>query len=85
MTNCSYLMFQTISRSTQGGTAHHIQATGSAEEPFSEYEKNYEKPLHFGCRNVRNRDNTNLWTTLMRLLSETMCRSFTPTDILFRP
>ena len=26
---------------------------GSAEEPFSEYEKNYEKPLHFRRRNVR--------------------------------
>ena len=56
---------------------------GSAEEPWSEYEKNYEKPLHFCHRNVRNRDNTNLWTTLTRLLSE--CMSFIPTAILFRP
>ena len=50
-----------------------------------EYEKNYEKSLHFRCRNVWNGDNSNLWTTLMRLLSETMCKSFTPTAILFRP
>ena len=28
---------------------------------------------------------TNMWTTLMRLLSETMCRSFTSTAISFRP
>ena len=33
---------------------------GSAEEPFSEYEKNYEKPLHFRRRNVQYGDNTNL-------------------------
>ena len=68
----------TVSRNTQGGTAHNIfnilfRQLGSAEEPFSEYEKNFEKPVHFRCRKVRNRDNTNLWTTLIRLLSETMC------------
>ena len=62
------------SRNTQGGTAHHIfnilfRQLGSAEEPFSEYEKNFEKPVHFHRRKVRNRDNTNLWTTLIRLLS----------------
>ena len=38
-------MFQTISRNTQGGTAHYIfnrlfRQLGSAEEPFSKYEKN---------------------------------------------
>ena len=70
-------MFQTISRNTQGGTAHHIfnilfRQLGSAEEPFSEYEKNFEKLVHFRRRKVRNRDNTNLWTTLIRLVSETM-------------
>ena len=75
---------------TQGGTAHHIfnilfRQLGSAEEPFSEYEKNFEKPVHFRRRKVRNRDNTNLWTTLIRLLSETMCRSFNPTTVSFRP
>ena len=75
-------MFQPFSRNTQGGTAHHIfkilfRQLGSAEEPFSEYEKNFEKPVHFRRREVRNGDNTNLWTTLMRLLSETMCRGFT--------
>ena len=75
---------------TQGGTAHHIfnilfRQLGSAEEPFSEYEKNFKKPVHFRRRKVRNGDNTNLWTTLMSLLSETMCRSFTPTAISFRP
>ena len=64
---------------------HTFQATGSAEEPFSEYEKNFEKPVHFRRRNVRNGDITNLWTTLMRLLSETMCRSFTSTAISLRP
>ena len=71
-----------------GGTAHHIfnillRQLGSAEEPFSEYEKNFEKPVHFRRRKVRNRDNTNLWTTLIRLLSETMCRSFNPTTVIF--
>ena len=70
-------------KNTQGGTAHHIfnilfRQLGSAEEPFSEYEK---KPVHFRRRKFRNGDNTNLWTTLMRLLSETMCRSFTPTPL----
>ena len=80
----------TYFENTQGGTAHHIfnilfRQLGSAEEPFSEYEKNFEKPVHFRRRKVRNGDNTNLWTTLMSLLSETMCRSFTPTAISFRP
>ena len=51
---------------------HTVKATGVAEEPFSEYEKNFEKPVHFRRRKVRNGDNTNLWTTLIRLLSETM-------------
>ena len=39
-----------------------VQATamGSAEEPFSEYEKNDKKPIHFCSRNVQNGDNTNL-------------------------
>ena len=83
-------MFQTILRNTQVRTAHHMfnrpfRQLGSAEEPFSEYENNYEKPVHFHRRNVRNGDNLNLWMTLMRLLSETMCRSFTPTAISFRP
>ena len=73
-----------------GGTALHIfnilcRQLGSAEEPFSEYEKNFEKPVHFRRRKVRNRDNTNLWTTLISLLSETMCRSFNPTAVSFRP
>ena len=45
-------MFQTVSRNTQGGTAHHIfnilfRQLGSPEEPFSEYEKNFEKPVNF--------------------------------------
>ena len=73
-----------------GGTAHHIfnilfRQLGSAEEPFSKYEKNFEKPVHFRRRKVRKGDNTNLWMTLLRLLSETVCRSFTPTAISFRP
>ena len=73
---------------TQVGTAHHIfnrlfRQLGSAEEPFSEYEKSYEKPVHFCRRNVQNGDNTGM--SLMRLLSETMCRSFTPTTISVRP
>ena len=50
-------VFQTISRNTQGGTAHHIfnilfRQLGSAEEPFSECEKNFEKPVHFRRRKV---------------------------------
>ena len=73
-----------------GGAAHHIfnilfRQLGSAEEPFSEYEKNFEKPVHFRRHKVRKGDNTNLWMTLLRLLSETMYRSFTPTAISFRP
>ena len=77
-------------RDTQGGTADNIfnilfRQLGSAEEPFSEYEKNFEKLVHFRRRKVRNGDNTNLWTTLIRLLSETMCRSFKPTAVSFRP
>ena len=75
---------------TRGGTAHHIvnrlfRQLGSAEELFFEYENNYEKPVHFRRRNVRNGYNTNMWTTLIRLLSETRYRSFTPTAISFRP
>ena len=58
---------------------HTNRQLGSAEEPFSEYEKNFKKPVHFRRCNIRNKDSTNLWTTLMRLLSETMCRSFTST------
>ena len=58
-------MFQTILRNTQGGTADNIfnilfWQLGSAEEPFSEYEKNFEKPVHFRRRKVRNGDITNL-------------------------
>ena len=34
---------------------------GSADEPFSKYEKNYQKLLHFRRRNVRNGDNTNMF------------------------
>ena len=52
------------------------------QKRFSEYEK---KPLLFRRHNVRNGDNTKLWTTLMRLLSETICKIFTPTAISFRP
>ena len=48
---------QTISRNTHVGTAHHIfnrlfRQLGYAEEPLSEYDKNYEKPVHFRRRNV---------------------------------
>ena len=73
-----------------GGAADHVfnvlfRKLGSAEEPFSEYEKNFEKPVHFRRRKVRKGDNTNLWMTLLRLLSETMYRSFTPTAISLRP
>ena len=57
----------------------------SGNEPFFEYEKNFEEPVHYRRRNVRNGDNTNLWTPLMRLLSETMCRNFTSTAINFWP
>ena len=39
---------------------HTVRQLGSAEEPFSEYEKNFEKPVHFRRRKVRNGDNTNL-------------------------
>ena len=62
---------------------HTFQATGVSRR--TKYEKNFEKPVHFRRRNVRNGDNTNHWTTLMRLLSETMCRSFKSTAISFRP
>ena len=61
----------TISRNTQGGTAHDFRQLGSAEEPFSEYVlvgNTNEKPVHFRHRNVLNGDNTNLWATLTRLL-----------------
>ena len=83
-------MFQTILRNTQGGTADNIfnilfRQLGSAEEPFCEYEKNFEKRVHSRRRKVRNGDNTNLWTTLIMLLSETMCKSFKPTAVSFRP
>ena len=64
---------------------HTFQATGVSIRTVSEYEKNLEKPVHFRRNKVRNGDNTNLWTTMMRLLSETMCRSFTSTAISFRP
>ena len=58
---------------------------GQQKNRFPSTKRTIKKLLHFRRRNVRNGDNTNLWTTLMRLLSETMCRSFTPTAILFRP
>ena len=65
---------------------HTVQATGvSRRTVFRVRKRNFEKPVHFRRRKVRNRDNTNLWTTLMRLLSETMCRSFNPTAVSFRP
>ena len=53
---------------------HTVQATGVSRRTVFRVRKE-----------VRNGDNTNLWTTLMRLLSETMCRSFTPAAISFRP
>ena len=82
-------MFQTILRNTQGGTADNIfnilvRQLGSAEEPFSVFEKNFEKSVHFRRRKVQNGDNINLWTTLIRLLSDTMCRSFKPIAVSFR-
>ena len=45
---CGMFDQQTISGNTQDGTPHHIlnrlfRQQGSAEEPFSEYEKNYKK------------------------------------------
>ena len=44
-------------KNTQVGTAYHIfnrlfRQPGSAEEPFSEYKKNYEKLVHFRRRIV---------------------------------
>ena len=69
-------MFQTISRKNSGWDSsayiqQTVQAAGSAEEPFSKYEKNYEKPVHFRRRNVRTGTiQINLWTTLTWLLSE---------------
>ena len=56
-------MFRTISRNNQGRTAHHIfnrliRQLGSAEEPFYEYENNYEKLVHSRCYNVRHRGYT---------------------------
>ena len=58
-------------RNTQGETAHHIQqtdqATGISRRTVFRYGNNYKKPAHFCRRNVQNGDNTNLWTTLLRL------------------
>ena len=62
-----------------------VQATGVSRRTVFRVEKNLEKMVHFHCNKVRNGDNTNLWTTLMRLLSETMCRGFKPNAISFRP
>ena len=31
---------------------HPLRRLGSAEDPFSEYEKNFEKPIHFRRRKV---------------------------------
>ena len=64
---------------------HTVQATGVSRRTVFGVEKNFEKPVHFRRTKVRNGDNANMWTTLMRLLSETMCRSFKPTAISFRP
>ena len=65
---------------------HTVQATGvSRRTVFRVRKRNFEKPVHFRRRKVPNGDNTNLWMTLLRLLSETMGRSFTPTAISFRP
>ena len=64
---------------------HTVQATGVSRRTVFRVEKNFEKTVHFRRNKVRNGDNTNLWTTLMRLLSETMCRSFKHTAISFRP
>ena len=64
---------------------HTFQATRVSRRTVFREGKEFEKPVHFRRRNVRNGDNTNLWTTLMMLLSETMCRSFTSTAISFRP
>ena len=64
---------------------HIVQATGVSRRTVFRAEKNFENPVHFRCNKVRTGDNKNLWTTLMRLLSETMCRSFKPTTISFRP
>ena len=52
-------MFLTISRNTQGGTANHIfnilfRQLGSAEEPFSEYDKELRETGTLSSRKVRN-------------------------------
>ena len=62
---------------------HTVQETGVSRRTVFRVEKNLEKTVRFRRNKVRNGDNTNLWTTLMRLLSETMCRNFKPTAISF--
>ena len=50
---------KTILKKLRAGHLIIFRQLGSAEESFSEYEKSYEKPVHFRRRNVRNGDNTN--------------------------
>ena len=76
MTNISTYFEKHSGRDGSSYIQHTVQATGVSREPFSEYEKNFEKPVHFSRRKVRNGDNTNLWMTLLRLLSEKNVQEF---------
>ena len=64
---------------------HTFQANGVSRRTVFRVGKELRETGTLSSPQRRNGDNTNLWTTLMRLLSETMCRSFTSTAISFRP
>ena len=60
---------------------HTFQATGVSRRTVFRVGKELRKT---GTLSSPQRSKLGLWTTLMRLLSETMCRSFTSTAISFR-
>ena len=47
---------------------HTVQATGVSRRTVFRVRKELRETVHFRRRKFRNVDNTNLWTTLMRLL-----------------
>ena len=64
---------------------HTFQATGVRRRTVFRVRKELRETGTLSSPQRSNGDNTNLWTPLMRLLSETMCRSFTSTAMSFWP
>ena len=72
-------------RDSSSYVQHTFQATGVSRRTVFGVRKELRETGTLSSPQRLKWGNTNLWKTLMRLLSETMCRSFTSTAISFQP